>query len=102
MHLYSQVLAGAAVLALLGAFVWGLRRAGGVRLPVVSLRGRSAAMLESSERLRLSPQHSLHLVRLGDRAMLVAVHASGCTLLESRPWCEVGCPGTAGPEGREG
>jgi hypothetical protein len=39
--------------------------------------------MECLERLRLGPQHTLHLVRLGDRAMLVASSPAGCSLVES-------------------
>ena len=50
------------------------------------------------ERLALTPQHSLHLVRIGDRGLLVAAHAAGCTLIDSRPWQEWEAPARdAGP-----
>ena len=50
--------------------------------------------IELAERVALSPQHSLHLVRLGGRALLIASHAGGCTLIESVPWqdCQVAPP----------
>ena len=44
-------------------------------------RGRS---LESVERLALTPQHSLHLVRIGGREVVVATHPQGCALLTER------------------
>ncbi len=37
------------------------------------------------DRLRLTPQHSVHIVRVGKRNFLIAVHANGCSLLDSVP-----------------
>jgi flagellar biogenesis protein FliO len=81
------------VLAALAATLWALRRAGAVhwRAPGrVRVRGR----IELIERVALSPQHALHLVRLGGRALVIASHAGGCTLVESVPWqeCRVAPP----------
>jgi len=76
------------VFALLGAALWALRR--GARMPGFSLRqgfslppGRTRR-LASVDRLALSPHHALHLVRLGDREMVVATHPQGCTVLTER------------------
>ena len=44
--------------------------------------GSKQRLLQSIERLPLTPQHSLHLVRVEDRTVLVAVSPSGCSLLE--------------------
>ncbi len=90
MDLYAQILAGVLVIALLGLALWALRRVPAGGFVLARLRRKDGALLESSERLTLTPQHAIHLVRLGDRAMVVAVHSGGCTLLESRPWQELG------------
>jgi flagellar biogenesis protein FliO len=37
--------------------------------------------MESRAKLALSAQHAMHLVRVGDRDLVVAVHPSGVTLL---------------------
>jgi flagellar biogenesis protein FliO len=72
------------VFALLGAAMWVLRRGGrlgfggGMR---ISGRGRA---LESVERLTLTPQHSLHLVKIGGREVVVATYPQGCALLTDR------------------
>lgn len=72
------------VLALLGAALWALRRAGWYRPGITgvaaggSRRGRA---LESVERMALTPQHSLHLIEAEGRRLLVAAHPQGCTLL---------------------
>ncbi len=83
MELLRQILSILFVFGLLGAaWVW-LRRRNGLR----PLGGRRvSARLSSVERLALSPHHAVHLVRLGDRCLVVAVHAGGCTLLDSLPW----------------
>ena len=41
--------------------------------------------LEVIDRLALGPKHSLHLVRLADRTLLVGLSPQGCSLLESGP-----------------
>ena len=84
-----QLLAVTGVLLLLGAALWWLRRKGlaqyGIRPSTVS-RKRT---LESVERLALGPQHSLHLVRLAGRALLVGTSPTGCAVLESFDWAPV-------------
>ena len=81
MDFVQQTAAAGAVLALLSATLWWLRRKGfaGV-LPVRKAAGRR---LECLERLPLGPQHTLHLVRLGQTALLLASTPSGCTLVQS-------------------
>jgi flagellar biogenesis protein FliO len=79
-----QVSAVMLVLALLGAALWALRRGGrlgfGGRIRGAG-RGRA---LESVERLTLTPQHSLHLVKIGGREVVVATYPQGCALLTER------------------
>lgn len=77
------------VLALLGGTLWWLRSRGAIAgAGLVRLGGEKR--LRSIERLPLTPQHSLHLVRFAGRALLVSSSPGGCTLLESKPWDEVG------------
>ena len=86
---------------LLGAAVWWLRRSG-FALPAAGGRGGSRRIAERIGRLRLGPQHSLELVRLADRVLVVAVHGSGCTLLQTLDWAELAPDAktrTAGIEG---
>ena len=83
MDVLQQMTAVVAVLALLGGSLWLLRRRGLANWPV----GRRAGSrrMECLERLPLSPQHTLHLVRMGDRDLLLAASPSGCSLVESTP-----------------
>jgi flagellar biogenesis protein FliO len=80
-----QVLSVLLVFALLGGALFVLRRGG-----LVALRGslmRSSIgkprekSLKSIERLALTPQHSLHLIRIQGRDFVVATHPQGCGLL---------------------
>ena len=90
MEVFQQMAAVAAVLLLLVATLWALRRRGfaGMALPK-RVAGRR---LESLERLPLGPQHTLHLIRVGETELLLALSPSGCALVESfaRPTTEAG------------
>jgi flagellar biosynthetic protein FliO len=80
MEVIQQIAAVAVVLLLLGATLWVLRRRG---LAGVSLRNKSAGRrIVCLERLPLGPQHTLHLVRVGDTELLLACSPSGCSLVE--------------------
>lgn len=78
-----QVLSILLVFALLGFTLWKLRRGGNpvaFRAPWRRTAAGARAM-ESMERLPLTPQHALHLVRIHGREIVVATHPQGCTLL---------------------
>ncbi len=89
MELVRQVVAIAVVFGLLGLAWWLLRRQGLARLGGGARGRKGLRRLEAVERLALSPHHALHLVRVGERVLLIGVHASGCTLLESLPGREL-------------
>ena len=78
MEFLGQMASAGAVLLLLGAVLWWLRRRN-----FVVAAGRPRRQLECLERLPLGPQHTLHLVRLGDTALLLASTPAGCTLVRS-------------------
>jgi flagellar biosynthetic protein FliO len=80
----QQLLAIFLVLALLVTTLWLLRRKGLANLNL-SLPRRSAGPkeMELVERITLSAHHSLHLVRVKDRILLIGLSPSGCTTLES-------------------
>lgn len=85
MESFQQFLAVIAVLGLLGATLWWLRRRGFATVAGLPLR-RQGGALQAVERLPLSATHSLHLVRAGDRAILLACSPAGCQVVESAPW----------------
>jgi flagellar biogenesis protein FliO len=59
-------------------------------------RGQSG-LLESRARLALTPRHSVHLVRIGDRNLVLALHPDGLTFLGDAACAAVSreCPGRA-------
>jgi flagellar biogenesis protein FliO len=98
MEAMRQVWAVSAVLALLAASLWWLRRKGLARF---APRRRSKQTLQAVERLTLGPQHALHLVRLAGRGLLVGTSPAGCGVLESFEWSSLDSRPPAGiPEAR--
>ena len=77
-----QALSILLVFSLLGLALWKMRRPGSFRSPwrKPSANGRA---LETVERLALTPQHVLHLVRVQGREVVVATHPQGCTVLNA-------------------
>jgi flagellar biosynthetic protein FliO len=90
MEYVQQMLAVAVVLGLLGGLLWYSKRRGWV---AAGSGPRAARRLQPLERLALGPHHSLHLVRVGEEALLVACSPGGCALLERVP------PEAAAPRG---
>ena len=93
MDILPQIGAVLAVFALLGFTLWWLRRRGalqgaplaGFRLPVRN-RASQPKLLQRVDGLQLSPTHSLSLVRMADRAILIGTSPSGFYLVESSSW----------------
>ncbi|HUO31241.1 MAG TPA: flagellar biosynthetic protein FliO [Bryobacteraceae bacterium] len=78
-----QILAIVLVLGLLGGTLYWLRRVGGARLTVKRPGRASTRQMRSIEQLRLTPQHSLHMVKVGDQILLVALSPGGCSVLRT-------------------
>lgn len=76
-----QALSVLLVFSLLGLALWKLRRPGSALRPLWRKPGAGERALESMERLALTPQHVLHLVRVQGREIVIATHPQGCTLL---------------------
>ena len=88
MEMMQQFMVVIAVFGLLGAALWWLRRRGYATvtgMPGLSKRRQSGSM-QAVERLTLTPTHTLHLVRAGDRAILLACSQAGCQVVETAPW----------------
>jgi flagellar biosynthetic protein FliO len=94
MEILQQLLAVALVLGALCALVWTMKRKGWARGRVSSSRD-AQTQLEVIGRLALTPQHSVHLIRLADRILLVGLSPQGCNVLESAPAASILPPGTA-------
>jgi hypothetical protein len=87
MDVIGQITAVAGVMALLLGSLWWLRRQGYAQITAFSqgsLRPSGRRMVRL-EKLVLSPQHTLHLVRLGDTSLLVAASPAGCFLIRAVP-----------------
>jgi flagellar biogenesis protein FliO len=85
MDVMRQMAAAGAVLAGFAAVLWILRRGGLVRVRRWAKLSstRRPRSLEAIERLPLTAHHTLHLVRLGERALLLAATPAGCTLVQA-------------------
>jgi flagellar biogenesis protein FliO len=93
MDLMRELAAAALVCGLAGVLLWRLRH-GGFR-GVLAAAGPRGRRIQSVERLSLGAQHSLHLVRVGEKAMVVASYPAGCALIASFPWKDVEAAGEA-------
>ena len=79
MEVARQVISVLAVFTLLGAALWMLRNGG-----FAKFRGfgpARARQLETVERLPLTAHHSLHLVRIAGKEVVVATYPQGCAVL---------------------
>lgn len=99
-----QLAAILAVFALLGFTLWFLRKRGALRGagagPFTFRQNVKPKLLEHADRLQLSPTHSLSVVKLGDRAILIGASPAGFCLIESSPWKNI-TPAVARPEGQQ-
>lgn len=82
----NNVAAVAIVLALLGALVSVFRARGtaAIRLPWLRAADSSQTM-QVMERVALTTHHTLCLVRVGERSVLISTSPSSCQILEIGP-----------------
>jgi flagellar biosynthetic protein FliO len=72
------------VLLLLAATLWLLRRRGLATVnTVIAKRLSKQKLMQVVERVPLTANHSLHLVRIQDRVILIGVSPSGCHQIDS-------------------
>ena len=84
MEAFQQLFAVLFVLGLLCACLWLFRKKGwAMRTPLRRRRGDTPRQLEVIDGLSLTPHHSLHLMRLADRVLLVGLSPQGCNLLDT-------------------
>lgn len=97
--MWEQTLAVIVVLGLLVGSLWLLRRKGfaSVKLGFGASHSRR---LELVERMALTPQHSLHLVRVEDRLLLIGLSPQSCASLAAFPAAANGVPFSLNQEGR--
>jgi len=84
MESMQQALSVLLVLALLGGVLWWLRRKGVAQFALKSAVAGKRKSIQVVDRLALTPQHSLHLVKLEDRTMLIAASPGGCSILSEK------------------
>lgn len=72
----------AAVVALILLLAWGYRRTIGPLAGVSLARGRNLGLIEVISRATLGPRHTLHLVRVGARLVLVGTAQDGVRTLD--------------------
>lgn len=77
MPLTDQLLAVGFVLCLLCAAAWALGRKRGMAFPWPVRRTGGDRTLKVLERLPLSGQHALHLVKVGHREVLIGTYPAG-------------------------
>jgi flagellar biogenesis protein FliO len=78
MDLLQQALAPLLVLALLGAALWFAKAR-----PRLSLNKTGPKRMQVIERVSLTPQHTLCLVRIGERLVMIGTAPTSCQLLQS-------------------
>ena len=74
------------VLGLLGGTLYWLRNKGVARFTVKGMGRSSQRRMQSIERLPLTQQHSLHLVSVSGRNLLIAVSPGGCSVVDASVW----------------
>ncbi len=79
----GQIIAVFFVLVLLAATLWLLRRKGLATVNTVLAKRSKQKFMQVVERAPLTANHSLHLVRIGDRIILIGVSPSGCQGIDS-------------------
>jgi flagellar biogenesis protein FliO len=84
MDIVRQSLAITFVFALLWTALWLLRKKGRIHIGTRKIHGESG-LLESRGKLVLSQQHAIHLVRIGQQDLVLALHPAGVTLLAELP-----------------
>jgi flagellar biogenesis protein FliO len=86
MEWLQQTAAVLLVLALLGALLYWSRGKGFAQVRLKGVGRGANRRMQSLERLILTPQHSLHLVSVGGRVLLVAVSPHGCSVVDGGEW----------------
>ena len=80
---FQPILAVILVLSLLGGLLLFLRRRGIASFSAFPAGAPNLRQLKVVERVPLGAQHALHLVRVGDRLILVATAPGSCQVLDS-------------------
>ena len=77
MEIAEQIVSLLAVFGLLAVAVWAFGRKSGRQWYLFRKQTKVGALLLVVDRLVLTPQHVLHLVRVGEKTVLLATHPQG-------------------------
>jgi flagellar biogenesis protein FliO len=80
---FQQFFIVGAVMIAFASALYALQRRGIVRFAGGGFKPRADRKMQMVERLQLTPQHALCLVRLEDRTLLIGTAPSSCTLLNT-------------------
>jgi len=83
MPLVEQMSAVLGVFLILGMLLWMAKRRGLAQFRISLPGGQRRREMEVVERLPLTAQHSLHLVRVSGKTLLIGVSPSGCNVLDT-------------------
>jgi flagellar biogenesis protein FliO len=86
MESVQQILVVSLVLALLGGTLYWLRSRGLAHFSLLKAGGAKARRMQTIDRLSLTPQHSLHLVRVSNQVLLLAASPGGCSVIDGSLW----------------
>jgi flagellar biosynthetic protein FliO len=89
MEMFEQLVIVAAILGVLCGGLWLLKRKGWASTAMRGPRVDGQIRLEVIDRLALTPHHSLHLVRMADRTLLIGLSPNGCNLIETAPGASI-------------
>lgn len=86
MEYLQQIVLVAVLLGVIGGAVWLLQRRG---LATVNWTRPSERRMHIVEKLPLTAQHAVHMVRVGDKLLLIGTAPGGCSVLGPLPEREV-------------
>ena len=94
MDVARQLVSVLVVLALVVGFAWFMRRQTGFIRP--RLFGSRQSVIRVLQRVALTPQHSLHIVSLGDCTVILGAGPNGITILRELGTQRADAPGQRG------
>ncbi len=86
MEALGQAAAVFTVLAVVGLVSWLARRGsvGTFTLRALMRNAESDRQMKLIERITLTPQHSIHLIRTHERDLLLVTHPHGCSVVQEQ------------------
>ncbi|HLK20078.1 MAG TPA: flagellar biosynthetic protein FliO [Bryobacteraceae bacterium] len=83
MELTEQIAMVLIVFALLGGLLYVAKKRGMAALPLIGRRSPGNRRMEVLERVPLTPQHAIHLVKVSGKVVLIGTAPSSCTILDA-------------------